>query len=232
MSPGIDKNYWKKYFPWFFFPPFSPVFLLVLIQSQEEKLPKAWDILGKTQSHYSIHVQLWAIESFLSYNLGIKCICLTSQDLKNMYVIALIISELLSTPTLLRWSCSDNHICTAWNSALITKTKLLVFSIQTYVFHFTLWAGYLANQRQSLTCCVGYGKRLDQIMLCSHWAKWWFISADARVSAPNPQKPGACWGSWLSPKSPLQPLVAAHLITCPVVQGRGGETNQLGQHDI
>lgn len=123
MSPGIDKNYWKKYFPWFFFPPFSPVFLLVLIQRQEEKLPKAWDMLGKTQSHYSIHVQLWAVESFLSYNLGIKCICLTSQDLKNMHIkyqtsylhphyyggLVVIITSV--QPEIQRWLPRQNYLC-------------------------------------------------------------------------------------------------------------------------
>ena len=100
-------------------------------------------------------------------------------------------------------------------------------------------------------CCLGYGKQLDQLMLTDHavliiftWVqsnqhwetKCWFILADASWEL-EPKILGSlelAEAHGYTAKSLFQPLVAVHLITWPVLQGRGrGEKNhQLGPHDI
>lgn len=149
------------------------------------------------------------VDSFLSYNLGVKCICLLHKIPKYVYKV----SALLYTPTvLLVLFLRLSHLYSLkFRVDHQGKTPCLFNTILCVSFY--SWSRVFAKQWQSLMCCVGYGKHLGQTLLCSHGhspaacgrpsdALYWLMQlrASAQILGSRTE---ACWGSWPSCKVPF-----------------------------
>lgn len=147
----------------------------------------------------------------------------TSQDLKNTYIKYQCSSV---HPHYYCWSSSDNHTCVAWNVVLTAKKKLLVFLTQMCVSFSSLSRVFVRPVTvPDVLCGLWQTPGSDNAMFT--WAQWgaqcWFRWADAS-SGLQPQVLGnlqPAEAHAYPAKSPFQPLDAAHLVTQPVVQGRG-----------
>lgn len=124
---------------------------------------------------------------------------------------------------------------------LTAKKKLLVFLTQICVSFSSLSRVFVSPvTAPEVLCGLWQTPGSDNAVFtwaqsnCQQETQCGFVSADAS-SELQPQVLGnlqLAEAHAYPPNSPSQPLDAAHLITQPVVQGRGRNTHQLGQHYI